>query len=119
METTIDGVVYESKPEPALYECMGCALRHKESECLLTNRIYNCPREHIIWEIKQNMGITPQHYKDTKLMDLLIEKNVGFAEGNIIKYVYRWKQKNGIEDLHKAKTYLDALIAYEELNRAG
>lgn len=30
--------------------------------------------------------------------------------GNIIKYICRWKRKNGIEDLNKAKWYLDHLI---------
>ena len=51
----------------------------------------------------------PTHYQDTKLMDLLIERNVPFAEGNIMKYVFRWKEKDGLKDLHKARTYLDAL----------
>jgi len=55
---------------------------------------------------------SPNHYKDTKLMDLLIEKDVPFAEGNIMKYVFRWKEKDGIKDLLKAQVYLNALIAY-------
>jgi hypothetical protein len=58
---------------------------------------------------------SPNHYKDTKLMDLLIEKEVPFAEGNIIKYVFRWKEKDGIRDLYKARDYLNAVIAHEEL----
>lgn len=58
---------------------------------------------------------SPTHYKDTKLMDLLIEKEVPFAEGNIMKYIYRWRQKDGINDLYKARVYLDALIAHEEM----
>jgi len=57
----------------------------------------------------------PKHYADTKLMDLLIEKEVPFAEGNIMKYVHRWREKDGIKDLYKARTYLDALIAHTEL----
>jgi len=56
----------------------------------------------------------PTHYKDTKLMDLLIEKEVPFAEGNIIKYVFRWREKDGMRDLYKARDYLQALIAHEE-----
>ena len=39
--------------------------------------------------------------------------NVPFTEGNIIKYIVRWKQKNGVEDLQKAKEYLDRLISIE------
>lgn len=57
----------------------------------------------------------PKHYQDTKLMDLLIEKNVPFAEGNVIKYVYRWKEKDGLRDLYKARDYLLAIIAHAEL----
>lgn len=57
----------------------------------------------------------PKHYQDTKLMDLLIEKDVPFAEGNVIKYVYRWKEKDGLKDLYKARDYLLAIIAHAEL----
>lgn len=32
--------------------------------------------------------------------------------GNIIKYICRWKQKNGIQDLEKAKWYIDHLISH-------
>lgn len=48
-------------------------------------------------------------------MDLLIEKNVPFAEGNVMKYVFRWQDKDGIKDLYKARDYLNAVIAHAEL----
>ena len=34
-----------------------------------------------------------------------------FCTGNAIKYLYRWKKKNGIEDLKKAKWYIDKIIS--------
>jgi hypothetical protein len=34
--------------------------------------------------------------------------------GNILKYICRWKQKNGLEDLYKAQWYLDDLINHVE-----
>lgn len=34
----------------------------------------------------------------------------GYCAGNVIKYVWRWKRKGGIEDLKKARWYLDQLI---------
>lgn len=37
-----------------------------------------------------------------------------FCAGNAIKYLWRWKHKNGIEDLKKAQWYLDYLIKYLE-----
>ena len=60
---------------------------------------------------------SPDHYGDTRLMDLLIDKQVPFAEGNIMKYVYRWREKDGLKDLDKARIYLNALIANEELKQ--
>ena len=36
-----------------------------------------------------------------------------FCTGNAIKYLYRWKKKNGIEDLKKAKWYIDKIISIE------
>lgn len=38
----------------------------------------------------------------------------GYCAGNIIKYIWRHKFKNGIEDLKKAREYIDFLIEYEE-----
>ena len=34
--------------------------------------------------------------------------------GQIIKYIWRWPHKNGVEDLRKIRFYIDRLIAYEE-----
>ena len=42
-----------------------------------------------------------------------LEKTTGFCQINIIKYVVRYKDKNGIEDLKKARTYIDRLIELE------
>lgn len=61
---------------------------------------------------------SPTHYGDTRLMDLLIDKQVPFAEGNIMKYVFRWREKDGLKDLYKARDYLLAIIAAEELRQS-
>ena len=37
----------------------------------------------------------------------------GFLQGNAIKYLARWKDKGGVEDLRKARHYLDKLIEVE------
>jgi len=37
-----------------------------------------------------------------------------FAAGNILKYVARYRYKNGVDDLRKARQYLDWLIEHEE-----
>ena len=54
---------------------------------------------------------TPDHYKNKiEPRDYITSNNLDFNEGNIIKYVSRWKKKNGIEDLLKAQDYLQYLI---------
>ena len=56
-----------------------------------------------------------EHYKGMVIQPVeFIQKNrLGFVEGNIIKYICRWRAKNGIEDLHKVRHYIDLLIDLE------
>ena len=60
--------------------------------------------------------ITPQHYSQYKIepVEFITQNRLNYLQGNIIKYIVRYKQKNGIEDLEKAKTYLQYLINYEQ-----
>lgn len=44
---------------------------------------------------------------------MLADEIRGFYKGNVFKYITRYHDKNGVEDLHKAKTYLERLIAFE------
>lgn len=55
------------------------------------------------------------HYKDMPIQPAeFIHKNgFGYIVGNVIKYVCRYKAKNGVEDLKKARHYLDLLIELE------
>ena len=47
-------------------------------------------------------NINPTYYKRSiQVTDFIIEYNMNFLEGNIIKYVARYKNKNGLEDLKK------------------
>jgi hypothetical protein len=52
------------------------------------------------------------HYKDKTIQpwDYIIANDLGYLEGNVVKYISRWKNKNGIEDLKKAQHYLSKLI---------
>lgn len=59
----------------------------------------------------------PERYnKKGKLecWDVILDQEMDFLEGNIVKYVWRYKEKNGVEDLKKARVYLDKLISKEE-----
>ena len=67
------------------------------------------------WDEKEKKCITPDHYSGLKIepLDYIIKNKLDFLEGNIIKYVTRYKNKNGVEDLIKAKKYIDKLIERE------
>lgn len=54
------------------------------------------------------------HYQGRGLLHLLMDNNVPFVEGNIIKYVFRWRAKGGLQDLLKAQDYLQELINKEQ-----
>lgn len=60
--------------------------------------------------------IDPDHYKqgDIEVIDFILDQNFNYLEGNIVKYVSRYKLKNGVEDLKKAEWYLRELILLEE-----
>lgn len=65
---------------------------------------------------KLNEYIKPQHYNKYKItpINFILANNIPFCEANVIKYISRWKDKNGIEDLEKAKEYIDILIKNEQ-----
>jgi len=55
------------------------------------------------------------HYKDMPIQPVqyIHSNGIGYFEGNVIKYVSRWRAKNGIADLEKAKHYIELLIELE------
>lgn len=63
---------------------------------------------------------SPSHYTQSAIECIEAIKSAtgeGFSDycqGNIIKYVWRYKQKNGVEDLKKCQWYLRELIKSEE-----
>jgi hypothetical protein len=46
-------------------------------------------------------------------IEYIYANRIGFIEGNIIKYITRWRDKNGIEDLKKIIHYCELLIDLE------
>ena len=57
-------------------------------------------------------NISPSYYQkgSIEVTDYITSNEMSFIEGNIIKYVTRYKDKSGIQDLRKARWYLDKLI---------
>jgi len=57
------------------------------------------------------------HYNNMKIQPVtfIMENNLSYAQGNVIKYVCRYMDKDKIQDLRKAKHYIDFMI--EELEQ--
>lgn len=62
--------------------------------------------------LRRDMVNHPPHYTMGKIevIDAIEDWKLGFHEANVVKYVARHKLKNGVEDLKKARWYLDRLI---------
>lgn len=60
------------------------------------------------------------HYKALKIqpIEYIHANNLGYCEGNVVKYISRWRSKGGIKDLEKVKHYVDLLIQLEGLRGA-
>lgn len=65
---------------------------------------------------KKDAVVRPNHYSRFKIEPIyfIMENGLSFAQGNVIKYVCRHEFKNGVEDLKKARRYLDMMIAQLE-----
>ena len=64
--------------------------------------------------------VAGNHYKDLPIqpVEYIYANALGYFEGNVVKYVSRWRKKNGLADLEKAKHYIELLIELET-RRAG
>jgi hypothetical protein len=64
--------------------------------------------------------IAGDHYKKLKIqpVEYIHANGLPFIEGNVIKYVTRWRDKGGIDDLRKARHFIDLLIDLETKQNA-
>lgn len=66
--------------------------------------------------LPKDMVTLPEHYARFEIEPIrfICENNLNFFQGNIVKYIMRWDAKNGLEDLRKAKRYLEMFIKWVE-----
>lgn len=56
-----------------------------------------------------------EHYKaKVQHWDMVAEHDLDYFQGQVTKYVMRWKKKNGLQDLEKARHFLDKYIEVEK-----
>ena len=62
--------------------------------------------------------VSGNHYKDKGIQPIVYihANDLGFCEGNVIKYVTRHKEKNGAADIRKAIHYLELLLELQYKN---
>lgn len=65
----------------------------------------------------------PAHYtagmpEGIGVIDIIRAQDANFEHGSAIKYLLRWKYKNGLEDLRKCRRFIDWMIEEEERNGA-
>jgi hypothetical protein len=73
--------------------------------------------EQFMKSFKKQVG--GSHYKNYKIqpVEFIIKNNIGFVEGNIIKYILRFKEKGGVQDLEKARHYIELLIEHTKSSK--
>lgn len=105
-EKTVGGIqVYRCSAPNCIAKCTG-----------LSNAAtlpWDCPVQADIALDKQVGG---DHYTKMAIqpVEFIHQNGIPFIEGCVIKYVSRWRNKNGVEDLRKARHFLDLLIEMEE-----
>lgn len=57
----------------------------------------------------------PTHYRRYTIepLDFIEANGIPYSEGNVIKYICRWRYKDGVRDLKKAREYIDKIIERE------
>ena len=68
--------------------------------------------ERVVSERASDRQVAGTHYVTLAMQpwDYIAANNLGYFEGNVVKYVSRWRDKGGVEDLRKAAHYLQNLI---------
>ena len=101
------------KDEFCNVKCMVCKQEYIVKKSVLINGdyFYVCPTCRLYGTEEKN-DIKPNHYGGSEIdvIDFCQANNLDFMQGNVIKYVFRYKNKNGLEDLEKAKEYIDRMI---------
>lgn len=124
METktiNVCGEIFESRTEINI--CEGCAFYDNDDvdhfKCESAIDQFSCIDNQVIWEkvgTKTASGtmskqVGGSHYqKKIQPWDIIAEWNLDYWRGNVIKYVLRAPEKNGVEDIKKAIHYLEYIV---------
>jgi len=67
------------------------------------------------WDNARKRQVGGNHYSRYNIqpIDFIIDNNLDWCEANVVKYITRWRDKNGVEDLRKDMHYIQLLIDSE------
>jgi Protein of unknwon function (DUF3310) len=68
---------------------------------------------------KQHGGDHYKKYGNLQPWDVVLAWKLGYLEGTALKYIARWRDKNGIEDIKKAIHFLEKLVETEEARQVS
>jgi len=62
--------------------------------------------------------LNPDHYQqgEIEVIDFILDQKMDYLTASVQKYLARWRFKNGIDDLRKARWFLDKLIEQQVEN---
>ena len=80
-----------------------------------TEEEVNVPVETPVKESVLDKQVGGDHYKGASMQpfDVIDAFDLNYYEGSALKYLLRWRKKNGVEDLEKAKHYIEIIIEKE------
>ncbi len=119
----VEVVSYNSEPT-YLVKVEGYTGFHDNGAFMFRNKHLKLVDQSVEQEFKVYNPLIAQegggHYKDRGIQPLeyTMKNNLSFCEGNVVKYISRYKSKNGIEDLAKVIHYA-LLASYEEYGEQG
>lgn len=104
---------HDAQPEPPCEDCRWDI----DGKCVLTGECrFEIKPDSVGRVAAHATQIGGDHYKGMAIQpfDYITANGIGFAEGSVIKYVSRWRRKGGVQDLKKARHFLDLLIESEQ-----
>ena len=104
--------------ELTTYDVLDCCPKYNSSNGVI-KKIEYYASEDSCDDVEQNCVVTedivnPKRYTskgNLECWDVIIDQEMSYLEGCVLKYLWRYKQKNGIQDLEKAKVYIDKIIS--------
>lgn len=96
--------------EPSVFQTKRTPLEEQQRKSFINRVLTTTPTQSA-----RDIQVGGQHYKDKAMQpwDIIDAWGLDFYAGNVLKYLLRAKYKNGVEDLKKARHFLDKMIEDE------